>query len=267
MRPVTIKSINYKDGLALERRRRFVFWVSMGLIALAAILGGTGYLLFFSKAFDIREVTLVGLKTLDYSNLQAEIQSIVESKKFKYIQLRKNILFFDDEALKNKFLSENPVLSGVEIKKKYRHGIEVNFNERTAVGIWCFGDKGCRYFDDEGVSWGDAIKSSGFLFTVINDLRGGDSATIDKEFLEGITKAIAGVKGLGFTIKESSIPNGSVNDFHLSTEKGYNLMFSFDSNIDEQVAVLKIFLDNKPKDGSFKPQYIDLRIDGREYYK
>ena len=80
MRPVTIKSINYKDGLALERRRRFVFWVSMGLIALAAILGGTGYLLFFSKAFDIREVTLVGLKTLDYSNLQAEIQSIVESK-------------------------------------------------------------------------------------------------------------------------------------------------------------------------------------------
>ena len=63
------------------------------------------------------------------------------------------------------------------------------------------------------------------------------------------------------------IPENSFDEFRVYTDRGFYLIFSLDSNIKNQTDVLRIFLDEKSKDPNFNPQYLDLRIDGRIYYK
>ena len=51
----------------------------------------------------------------------------------------------------------------------------------------------------------------------------------------------------------------------------YYIIFSTDSDIKNQLDVLKIFLNDKTNNsapvGGFHPQYIDLRIENKIYYK
>ncbi len=269
MRPVSIKNFHYRDTLAQERRRHFVFKLTISLVILLVIAGGSVYLLFFSKVFDIRDIVIDGLKTVDSNYVMAEVRRVLESKKFKYLQLQKDILFFDAEALKARLLSEFAILNDIKIEKKFRHGLVLNFSERTAMGIWCFGEGHCGYFDDSGVLWGDALRSSGFLLLTINDLRkqAGEEKTLDKKFFDGIKKAVEKLKDNNIVVKDATIPENSVEDFNLVTNGGYNLIFNLGTDIGSQVEVLKIFLNDKSKDPNFMPKYIDLKIDGRVYYK
>lgn len=269
MRPVNIKSINYRDTLARDRRRRFIFKLSLVFIVLLVITGGMVYLFFFSKAFDIRDISMDGLKTVDSNFVMAEVRAVLESKKFKYLEPQKDILFFNSEPLKVKLLNEFAILSDIKVEKKFWHGLVFNFTERTATGIWCFSDGHCHYFDDSGVLWGDAIKSSGFLYLTVDDLRkqSGNETKIDTQFFKGIKMAIEKLKNNNLIVKEATIPENSIEDFNLLTSGGYNLMFNLGTDIGNQVDVLKIFLNDKSKDSNFMPQYIDLRIDGRVYYK
>ena len=68
-------------------------------------------------------------------------------------------------------------------------------------------------------------------------------------------------------IKSVVIPENSLNEFRVYTDRSFYLVFSLDSNIKGQAEVLKIFLDERAKDPNFNPQYLDLRIGGRIYLK
>ncbi len=269
MMPVNIRNLNYRDTLAQERRRRFIFRVIAGLVVFVSISGGIVYLFFFSRAFDIRDIVLDGLKNIDSNYVMGEIRGVIEAKKFKYLEPQKDILFFNVETLKAKLLSEFPILSDIKIEKKFWHGLVFNFSERTATGIWCFSDSHCGYLDDTGALWGDAVKSSGFLLFAVNDLRKKDNSNyaIDKKYFDSIKTTVDKLKSDNFIVKEATIPEDSVEDFNLITSGGYPLSFNIGSNISGQIEVLKIFLNDKLKDSNFNPQYIDLRIEGRVYYK
>ena len=115
MRPVDIKSINYMDNLARERRRRFVLWLGLSLVILMSTAGGLVYLLFFSRSFDIRDITLNGLKTVDSSLVTNEIQSVLESRKFRYLKTQKDILFFNEGNIKQKLMAALPILKDIKI--------------------------------------------------------------------------------------------------------------------------------------------------------
>jgi len=68
-------------------------------------------------------------------------------------------------------------------------------------------------------------------------------------------------------INKFTIPDKFISDFSAFTSNGYELLFSTDSDVNKQLEVLEIFLAEKKDDPDFKPQYIDLRINGRVYYK
>ncbi len=273
-----VRNANYRDTLARDRRRRFVFKMVISLVVVGAVLSGAVYLLFFSKALDIRDISINGLETVDSSSVMADVRTAIESKKFKYLEPQKDILLFNAEKIKEKLLTDLPILKKVDIKKNFRHGLVLNLVERKPSGVWCFSDghgltpltTSCHYFDEDGVLWGEAIKSSGFLFLTINDARtvdGSPYSSIDKSFLDSIKTAVDKLKSINIIVKEATIPDNSAGDFNLSVGGGYDLKFNVDSDIASQVEILKIFLNDKAGDPNFKPQYIDLRIAGRVYYK
>ena len=266
MRPVNIKKLNYKDEVASRHRRVFILKIVVLVLGTIAVVAGLIYLLFFSRLFDVREVSFNGLDTVSSDEFRGKIDENLSQKIFKYLPRRNNIFFVNTGNFEKEFISAYPIFKSVNVQKKLLHGLMFNFLERKPAGIWCFKDS-CFYFDNDKVLWGQPAKSSGFIFLTVDDQRERTDRKIDDEFFDPIMKV---AKDMAGEIKNIAIPADSFNEFRVYTTD-YYIIFTTDSDTQNQLDILKIFMDDKTKDsspaGGFHPQYIDLRIDGRVYYK
>lgn len=277
MRVYDAKNIKYRDGLAERRRRVFVLKMSFFIGLASAIFGLVLYLLFFSKLLDIRDISITGLDKASKEEFNAKLKSRLGAKWLGHIEHQKNIIFFNSDNFRAEVLANFPEIKNISVGKKPPHALNIDVTERETAGIWCFVDgstnltTSCKYFDKEGNVWGEAARSSGFLVLNIDDLRKDTQSTIERNLLESIMFISARLKEDNIFINKFTIPEDFFGDFNALTSYGYELLFSTDSNIKDQLEVLKIFLAEKQKEsppaGGFKPQYIDLRIKGRVYYQ
>ncbi len=258
MLPANVKS--YRDQVARRHRRTFVFKVVLGGIAIGAAGVGLVYFLFFSRLFEIREISFNGLDTMSSDEFRAKVSDFLGQKFLKYLS-KNNILFVSSGNFEKEFASGYPIFKSVKVEKKFFHGLLFDFVERKPAGVWCFkGD--CSYFDADKVLWGHPARSSGFIFLTIEDKRDRTSREIDNEFFKPIIE-VTQDSGI---VKNVVIPADSFREFRVYTADGYYIMFSLDSNVKNQLEIFNIFLKEKG-DTNFNPQYVDLRIDGRIYYK
>jgi len=262
MRPVNVKRLNYRDEVARRHRRAFVFKILAFVFGIIAIVAGLIYLLFFSRLFDVREVSFNGLDTVNSDVFQVKIDETLNQKIFGYLTRRNDIFFVNTGSFEKQFALAYPVFKSVNVQRKLFHGLILNFLERKPAGIWCF-KEGCSYFDDDKVLWGQPSKSSGFIFLTIEDQRDITDRKIDDDFFGPIMEVAKNMEG---EIKSIIIPADSFNEFWVYTAD-YYIIFTVDFDIQNQLDVLKIFMNEKGKDSNFHPQYIDLRIDGRVYTK
>ncbi len=269
----------YGDNLARRKQRRFFLIISGVIILFFTLAGFLIYLLFFTSSMKLTEINLNGLKSVKSEEIFKISDSIKNKIAFGIVSFkpRNNILFFDTSLLKSRILSEFLVVKDVNISKEFPHKINVEIRERVPIGTWC-SMTNCHYFDQEGVLWGNALRSSGSLLLNIDDLRILDKKPrmLSREILEPIQKAVLDLDTVGIKIKKVSIPAEAIGDFRIDSvarlaevssvaRAGYYILFNNDTDISGQVRILKILLDEKGKE--FKPEYLDLRIDGRVYYK
>lgn len=259
--PIHIQNRSYRDEVARRHRRTLLFKIVLGGLGLGAAVVGLVYVLFFSHFFEIREISFSGLDTMSSEEFRSKIGDDLSQKFFQYLP-KNNILFVNAGKFEKDFASSHPIFKSVKVEKKFFHGLIFDFVERKPAGIWCF-KVDCSYFDADKVLWGRPAKSSGFIFLTIEDKRDRPSSKIDDEFFKPIMEVAKNMSG---EIKNIIIPSDSFNEFQVYTAKGYYVILSIDSDIKNQLDILKIFLNEK-KDVNFNPQYVDLRIDGRIYYK
>ena len=274
------KNIKYRDGLAEKRRRVWILKTLFFVGLVIAVIGLVAYLLFFSGFLEIQELSVNGLDKVNSDRFNNELNKRLDSKWLGLVEYQRNVLFFDSDAFKTEILATFPEIKELSVSKKLLHALNVDVTEREMAGIWCFVDgsttltTSCRYFDREGHAWGKAARSSGFLILVVEDMRPDvqqmvqqDSPQLDRELITSMILILEQLKELDVFINKFTIPDNYIGDFNAFTSSGYELLFSIDSNISKQLEVLEIFLAEKQGDPSFQPQYIDLRINGRVYYK
>lgn len=262
MRSINVKKLNYKDEAVRRHRRNFIFKIIALVLGTTAVVAGLIYLLFFSRMFDVREVGFNGLDIVSSDVFRVKIDENLNQKILKYLPRRNNIFFVNTSNFEKEFASAYPVFKSVNVQRKLLHGLVLNFLERKPAGIWCFKED-CSYFDNDKVLWGQPAKSSGFIFLTIEDDRQTNGRQIDEEFFKPIMEVAKNMSG---EIKNIIISADSFNEFRVYTTD-YYIIFATDSDIQNQLDVFKIFLNDKNKDSNFHPQYIDLRIEGRVYYK
>ncbi len=269
MRPVKIKRGNYKDEVVRRHRRSFIFKTISILVVAIGIIVGLAYFLFFANLFDIRTIEFNGLNTVNSDEFSGKINERLDQKIFNLFPRRNNIFFVNTKNFETEIISAYPVFKLVDVRRKLFHGLVFNFTERKPLGVWCFTEQdslkesSCSYFDEERVLWGKTAKSSGFIFLTIDDQRGQNEKWAEDEFFEPIMFV---AKSMAGEIKKVLIPKDSFSEFRVYTYN-YYIIFTIESDIQGQLDTLKIFLTEKSNDQGFRPQYIDLRIDGRVYYK
>lgn len=261
---IDMKQFRYFDRTASYRRRLFV-WKIIGWLVVSVIVGsGIAYGIFFSPILTIRDISISGLETIDQALVLDQIQRDLALKKFRYIPWNRNLLFLNIESISQRFLSEYPQLRSATIQKHFFHNLALTFSERHAIGIWCFGEN-CNYFDETGVLWGDAPHTSGGLLISVQDQRP-DNSTLNSEMLAAIQKIYQTLSSVHLSIKNIVIPAETLKEFWLVTSQNYPIKMSLDTDLKAQLRAFRIFLDQKTGP-NFQPQYVDLRIDGRIYYK
>jgi cell division septal protein FtsQ len=265
MKPVSIRNNSYKDNLAKKRRSKFLLLSVSISIVVISLLAGLVYFLLFSGYFSVRDIQVTGLKTLDKELVISDIDNLLNGKILKTIQLRANIFLASPKKIRDILLDKYSVLKEVSARRNGLNGLILEVYERTAIGTWCFSTE-CVYFDETGATWGKAARSSGFLILNVDDRRESINS-LDKEYFIAIKSVTENISIISVSLKQVVIPAESFREFGAETSGGYDILFSTDSDIKAQLELLKIFLDNKSHDQSFKPSYIDLRINGRIYFK
>lgn len=305
MRVYNGKSIKFKDGLAGKRRRVFIFKILFFACLSVTLVGLILYLLFFSGLLEINQVKVNGLDKVSRDEFNNGLNDRLNSKWLGLLERQRNVFFFNSDAFKTDVLATFPEIKNIFINKEPPHILNVDITERATAGIWCFvndltrlNDSGqaefitsCKYFDGEGAFWGEATRSSGFLILVVDDLRLNPVINInlersrensqhtpalsgiDQALLDSIMRISDKLAKMNIFVSKFTIPNNFIGDFTAFISSGYELMFSIDSDIEGQLEVLRIFLADKrdmsaqSDDPDFKLEYIDLRINGRIYYK
>ena len=269
MRVYDGKNIKYQDKLAEKRRRVWILKILFFVGLAIAIVGFILYFLFFSGLLEIKEISVSGIDKVGNKEFHDKLNKRLNFKWLGLLERQKNVLFFNSDAFKAEVFAAFPEIKEISINKKPPHTLNIDVTERTTAGIWCF-ISSCKYFDKEGITWGEAAKSSGFLILAVDDLRPGPQS-IDLKLLSNVMLISEQLKKNDIFVSKFTIPENFIGDFDAATSRGYGLLFSTGSDIKSQLEVLEIFLAEKngdlPPAGGFKPQYIDLRINGRVYYK
>lgn len=267
MRPPQIRDFRTQDKFAAEKRRhikrKIIFWFLIAII----VFGGIGYLAVFSDAFSIENIAIDGANIIvDKSALESSVKDAISTQTWGFLPLQNNTLFIQTALLAEKLTRDFPAAKNISVDRKFMHALNIKVTERKPLGIWCFGEA-CSYFDGDGFTWGEPPKSSGFLLLRVQDMRERTENSLSKEVLGNIATISGGINELGIPVKEFKISQTAITDLAVSTGKGYVIYFDLDGDIKTQLETLKIFLDKKSTESSFAPQYLDLRIAGRVYYK
>jgi hypothetical protein len=72
---------------------------------------------------------------------------------------------------------------------------------------------------------------------------------------------------LDLNVSRITLPNGPLDEIHITTTAGYPVLFTRDISVAEQLEVLEILLSEQRANGPFEPEYIDVRVPGKAYFR
>jgi len=268
-----VKTINqnYQDKYLADKRKRVIFKIAIWLAVVLAVISGITYFLFFSKLFNVREISIDNSSLVDNQEVRSVVDRYLEQK-FFFLPRFSNIFFVNPDKLQSLISESFPQAKNIFITKKYFHRLTVALERKETAGIWCFKDAKCFYFDREGTAFDTAINSDGPLFLNIYDKTRAIEKPGEKvagpDLINFILNARREVEKLKIDISKIIIPEEERFRVNVLTGEGWELYLNTEDDLQNQISVLNIFLTQKisPEKRS-QLRYIDVRIPNRVYYK
>ncbi|MBI2676459.1 MAG: hypothetical protein HYX21_00685 [Candidatus Yanofskybacteria bacterium] len=269
----TVSDVYQAKYLAKKRKRIFLrlfLWFIFGL----AIIVGLVYLLFFSKLFYVKEVSIANQSFISNQEIGQAVDEFLAQKRF-FVSGFSNLIFVESDKIQSLVINNFPQAENVTVEKEYPHTVKISLDGKTALGVWCFSmsdQNKCFYFDKNGVAFETSADSDGPLLLRIEDEKGRfeklGQAVADKELLSFILSIRPELEKIKIDIKKITIPAVEYFRIDAETSEGWKVYFSTRDDLKNQVNSLNVFLSQKisPEKRS-QLQYIDVRIPNRVYYK
>ncbi len=261
------------------------------------MLGVVAYFLIWSPWLWVKRVEVKGNKNVAVS----EIAKIVEknlSQKLWQIIPQKSIILISSSKIGKEIMEKFPEIKQVNIIRQMsdvtaRAGLAlaVKVIERQSIGIWCKVkqetatsspsiisnseiDK-CFYIDQEGVIYKEAPLISGNL--VLNIYSAEDEPAFLRkqvaspqmiDFILTLRKELPQIKtATGLWLKTDSFEIVSDEEVRVELCQGWQIYFNPNYSINSQLKSLATVLEEEIKEAASSLEYIDLRIEGRVYYR
>lgn len=234
------------------RRSRVWLFSGGGLFVIAV------WAVWFSGFFSVTELDIRGADESVHVAVRRQLERAVFGE---------NLFFVDVDTLSSELLDRFPGLRYAEAAKAWPGGIRVDVTEREAIGVWCRARspaQECFLFDDSEI-WGHGVPSTGTItLTVMDHHPEGAPYT---ELIGRIRLVVERLREIDISTAQVVLPLGALNEIHIMTTGGYPIYFATESDLEEQLDVLEIFLGDQRARSEFTPVYIDVRVPGKVYFK
>lgn len=236
---------------------------------------------FFSGYFVVTRVDIEGSKRMSRADLHSAIEAYLREPVVGGMILRSNFFLVSTDALRDRIQKEFPGLSAATVSKSFPDRLNVAVRERVYGGVWCgtqiAAGESCFLIDTEGVLYDSAASSSGTLVMVLRDDMKNPAmgnAVVEPRALLHLSELRENLrKRFNFVAREYYL--GNLPDVTAFMAGGWRLLFDIDHSGDSVLGVLKKTIDDaRSQSGELAGQnieerleYIDLRIEGRAYYK
>ena len=255
-----------------------IFSKAVFYVLFLCFLGVSVYMFFFSGCLEVKNISIVGNQELSSSDIQKSFDEYLQGK-FLGIVSKNNLLFVSQKRAAD-FLENNfRKIRSVNVSKKFPDTVSINIDERKAVLVWCSGES-CFLIDEEGIAYNNADFSSPEIIQNhlirINDTSFRSVSIGEKVMESDYEKYVAGIKDAFKTINLKIgdgddayvTPSNVSNEIDVKTEKGAQIYFSTQFSLEDSIKTLKIVLEKEiPEDKLKDVEYIDLRSEGKVFYK
>lgn len=284
---------NIRQGRKINfsgKRIKSLRFLLIAAIILSAIVG-IGYLSAFSSFFKIREISIEGISRIPREDIERAVKESLD-KKILFWKFESNFLTFSSHSLGATLREIFPQIDFIKISRKPFHSLVIKISERKEVGIWCGAKKienaeetvtgilpiaqgektgDCFYIDKKGIIFNYSPRLGGSLFLVIKDFSSRElqigEKTADEKFMDNLIKLRNKItSNMEFKVYEFKFYSPS--DLKMSTSEGWEAYFNPSADLEKQYDDLELILKEKIRPEERENlKYIDLRMEGRVYYK
>lgn len=221
------------------------------------------YLVFFSKVFHVSEIKVEGKTTLPASEIISQTYMAIDSS-----VMGKNILFLNTNHVADYISNQNYQFSEVRVERDFITGLKVIVKEKQPSIIWQTGASSYVLSDD-----GRAITDSHSNYSDLPTIK--DSANLpvklgDKvapaNFVKFVLDMLKGLNDRGIAVVDMEVPE-TTSEIYARTNKNYLIKFDTNRDIHSQLSSLDSVIKTISSQNKKPSEYIDLRIEGRVFYK
>lgn len=254
--------------LAARRRKMRIIVFSVCLIMAVSGVFGLGSLS-YNETFAVSDFQIQGTEALSSDTLKAAAEGVVYDGE-NHLFSRANMFLYPRTAIERTLESEFPRVKNVSVSREslFANAVSVLVEERVPYAVWC-NNGACYAMDEHGFMFDSSVPKtvSGYVFS------GGLNSSaeiIGQTFLPGHLAHVAGVldalRAAGYTPLGARVENEK--DYTISMSGGYEVRVAFGQEAPELVKNLALILASQSLKGrTHELLYVDLRFDGRGYYK
>ena len=251
-----------KHAHHLTIQRRKVFAILMSVLSIIIMLW---FLISnFTAVPSVSFFDLTISKKIDSTRYEKVIQNYLDANPLSRFHFALN-----QESLLSYVSNKLPEVSGVQIRNSIGIGV-TNFaiTVRNPVAGWRLGDKQF-YVDSNGISFEKNYYIEPSLQIVDNS--GVSTKTgapvASNRFLGFVGRVVSLSKASGYTVTEAILPPNTTRQLQIKLkEGGYLVKLSIDRPAGEQVEDMSRAVKHFASKGQ-TPQYIDVRVSGKAFYK
>lgn len=223
------------------------------------------YALTASPLLRVKKIQVTGLQTLTEANIHEQVQAIVDSS-----LMNQNMLLISTEQINKQLKANNYQVAKAEVTRIPFNTIKVTITEQKPSILWKSNGELSILTEDGRAYAGepnDELKAN--LPTVLDaanlPAKAGEKVVSESflKFVNTINTSLPtqGVKVIQYEVQETT------TELFVVTQDGYKLRFDTSRPAQEQITDLVTVLDQLKKQGKKPAEYIDLRINGKVFYK
>lgn len=237
------------------------FYISPTMVMVFFIIAAIGVLVWFlfaSSYFKVKNIIVEG-------SVNPDVQQEIENLKGQ------NILILTLGNTDQRLAEKQSSIKEIKIYRGIPDTLKIKVTVRQPVLVWKSQEK-VYLISDEGVAFeqgeGTVVNEEGQQIPTINDSRNlevvpGNQLVID-DFVGFVSDLISSFQPkIEANITELKIGETTFQ-IEAQTDKGYYVLFDTTRKAESQLIALKKILDNYSNDIH---EYVDLRVEGRAYYK
>ena len=222
------------------------------IIIIIIVFSALFYLFIFSPCFKIKTIEIIGSPPSEIS---------LYLNQFK----NSNIFLFNVRGMTEELKSKYPEFLDIEVSRGIPSTLRVRFEERSPKIIW---QSNYKYY---------LVDENGLVFKVVENRPLDLPLVIDNKnlvislpsqiattnFVDFIINAKIKIKDYGLQINQFEI-NETIFQVDAQTDKNIKIIFDITRNLSDQLdAFGKVYSEHKDE----IKEYLDLRVEGKVYYK